>query len=88
MNMNREQITLAVEAGLELLSPESDIKIPAKLNDGIFFLKGLLAGVAQGKISLSAAIQQEPPKPPKPPKPPTKPPVGKKKGRRKARSNK
>ena len=60
MNMSKEQIGMAVQAGLELLGPESEVKIPSKLNDGVFFLKGLLAGIGQGRISLAAAVQKEP----------------------------
>lgn len=61
MNLNREQVGMAIQAGLELLGPESDVAIPAKLNDGVFLLKQLLGGIAQGKIALSPAVEQEPP---------------------------
>ena len=61
MNLNREQVGMAIQAGLELLGPESDVAIPAKLNDGVFLLKQLMGGIAQGKIALSPSIQQEPP---------------------------
>jgi hypothetical protein len=64
MNMTQEQVRMAIEAGLELLAPESEIKIPTKLNDGVFFLKGLLAGIAQGRLTLATAVQEEPPQPP------------------------
>lgn len=53
MIMNKEQIALAVRAGLELIGPESDVRIPARLNDGIFLLKQLLAGIAKGQVGLS-----------------------------------
>ena len=52
---------MAIHAGLELLGPESNVAIPAKLNDGAFLLKQLLNGIAQGKIALAPAMQQEPP---------------------------
>jgi hypothetical protein len=60
MNMNKDQLELAVRSGLELLGPESEISIPTKLNDGIFFLKGLLGGIASGAIGLSSAMQDAP----------------------------
>jgi hypothetical protein len=71
MNMNKEQIGMAVQAGLELLGPESGVVIPVKLNDGVFFLKGLLVGIAQGKISLSS-VEQGKQSPPATPPPATK----------------
>lgn len=66
MNMSKEQVQMAVQSGLELLGPESEVKVPTKLNDGVFFLKGLLAGIAQGRISLSTAVQEEAPQAPPP----------------------
>jgi hypothetical protein len=60
MNMNKDQLELAVRAGLELLGPESEVAIPAKLTDGVFFLKGLLGGIAQGAISLNSVMQDAP----------------------------
>lgn len=60
MNLNREQVGMAIHAGMELLGPESDVAIPAKLNDGVFLLKQLLGGIAQGKIALSPAVEQAP----------------------------
>lgn len=82
MNMNKEQIGMAIKAGLELLGPDSEVAIPAKLNDGVFFLKGLLGGIAQGKISLGDAVQElAPPAPPA-----AKPPAANRKGRRAAKA--
>ena len=64
--MNKEQVQLAVSAGLELLGPNSDVSIPAKLNDGVFILKQLLAAIAQGHIGLSSTTQPEIPAPSSP----------------------
>ena len=61
MNMTKEQVALAVQSGMELLGPESEVQIPAKLGDGVFFLKQLLIGIGQGQIALSPAVQKEPP---------------------------
>jgi hypothetical protein len=59
--MNKEQIAAAVQAGLELLGPESNTPIPARLNDGIFILKQLLVGIAQGQIALAPGQASEQP---------------------------
>jgi len=61
MNMNKEQVGLAIQSGLELLGPESEVSIPAKLNDGVFLLKQLLQAVATGQIALAPATQEKPP---------------------------
>lgn len=67
MNLTKEQIGLALQSGLELLGPESEVNIPVKLNDGVFLLKQLLGSIASGQIGLSNAVQQEgPTDPPNP----------------------
>ena len=60
MNMNKEQVELAVNTGLELLGPKSEIAIPVKLNDGVFLLKQLLVGIAQGQIGLGSTMEDKP----------------------------
>lgn len=52
--MNREQIAQAIGAGLELLGPQSNISVPARLVDGVHLLKLLLGGIAQGEVAISA----------------------------------
>lgn len=59
--MNKEQIAAAIQAGLELLGPESNTPVPARLNDGIFILKQLLVGIAQGQIALAPGQNSEQP---------------------------
>ena len=63
MNLTKEQVGLAVHSGLELLGPNSSIQIPARLNDGVYTLKILLHGIAAGRIALSTAVHEDPPKP-------------------------
>ena len=87
MMMNKEQVELSVKAGLELLGPESDISIPAKLNDGIFLLKQLLALIAQGQMGLQPVVQQ-PPSGDAPPKQPGTPDEDKRAANRKKRPKK
>ena len=66
MNMNKDQVSMAVRAGMELLGPESEVAIPAKLNDGIFLLKMLLSGIGAGQIALAPNTDQKPPVVPPP----------------------
>lgn len=54
MNLDKNHVAMAVQAGLELLSPESEVRIPTRLNDGVFFLKGLLGALAQGHLALTS----------------------------------
>jgi hypothetical protein len=60
MNLTNEVLEKAVRSGLELLGPESDISIPAKLNDGIFMLRQVLGKLAQGEIMLVPAALNKP----------------------------
>lgn len=64
MNMTKEQIGAAVNAGLELLGPESEIKIPVKMNDSVFLLRQLLIFIAQGRVALTPV--ERAPSPPAP----------------------
>ena len=50
--MEKGHVQMAIQAGLELLGPESGGSIPTKLNDGIFFLKQLLYNIGQGNYAL------------------------------------
>jgi hypothetical protein len=69
--MNKEQVEIALGAGLELLGEKSEIVIPVKLNDGVFMLKQLLLAIANGQLGLTPVIQPEPPTAPKDPEVPT-----------------
>lgn len=53
--MTRDQVVLAINAGLELLSPDSEINIPAKHLEGAFLLKLLLAGMSRGEVAVAPA---------------------------------
>jgi len=59
--MNKQQVELAVGAGMEILGDKSEIVIPVKLNDGVFLLKQLLRLIASGQMGLQPTVQQEPP---------------------------
>lgn len=61
MNMNREQVAIAVTTGLTLLGPESKLELPASQLDGIFMLKALLNGIASGQIALQPGVQKNVP---------------------------
>jgi len=58
--MNRQQVEMAVGAGLELLGDNSDIAIPAKLLSGTFLLKQLLLAIGQGQMGLTPTAQTPP----------------------------
>lgn len=64
--MNKQQVELAIGTGLQLLGDSSDITIPAKHNDGVFYLKQLLNLIATGQFALA---------PTQPPAPPEDPPT-------------
>lgn len=51
--MNAMQLESAVKAGLEVLGPESNVAVPVRYNDGIFWLRAILTGLAQGRLGLS-----------------------------------
>ena len=60
MNLGKDEIELAINAGLELLGPESEVVVPVKLNDGVFLLKQLLMSIAAGRIGLTPTTQTDP----------------------------
>jgi hypothetical protein len=63
MNMNKQQIEIAIGTGLELLGDKSDLPIPARLTDGTFLLKQLLLAIGNGSLGLTPT-QPTPPAPP------------------------
>jgi hypothetical protein len=66
--MDKRQVQTAVGAGLELLGEKSDIEIPVRLTEGVFYLNQLLILIASGKIGLAPTVMtggQEPVVPPK-----------------------
>ena len=56
--MNREQIAIAIKAGLELLSEKSDIEVPVRMAHGVHLLNLLLNGIARGEVAISPVLQQ------------------------------
>jgi hypothetical protein len=73
MQMNREQATAAINAGLAVTDPESDLlDVFRKHASGIILLRGLLNALATGQIILSQPDAEEPPAPVPPPAPPKK----------------
>jgi hypothetical protein len=66
MNLNKQQVELALSAGLELLGDKSEVVVPVKLNDGIFLLKQLMMAIANGQLGLTPVTPPVPPalKPP------------------------
>ena len=57
--MTKDQIALGVSTGLTFFGPNSKAKIPSKFNDGIFFLKQFLNGVAQGELAITPVLQED-----------------------------
>ena len=51
--MDKPQIELAVGTGLNVFGPESELQIPVAQNEGIFYLRMLLTGIATGQIILA-----------------------------------
>ena len=90
MNMNKQQVEMAIGAGLELLGEKSEVVVPIKLNDGIFLLKQLLMSIANGTIGLTPTTQQDTPPgdPPPPGKQPGTPGLKKRAAARKKRPSK
>lgn len=60
MELKQDHVVAAVRAGLELLGPDSEVQIPTRLNDGAFFLKGILGALAQGKLALTTPTEGAP----------------------------
>lgn len=68
MQFTQEHVQMAVEAGLALTNPESDLlEVFRKHGGGVSLLRSLLAGIANGQIALAPATQQGDPEPPKEP---------------------
>lgn len=64
--MNKEQIQLALAAGLALTDPGTDLlDVFRKHAGGIIMLRQLLIGIGSGQVTLATATQEEPPKDPK-----------------------
>lgn len=64
MQLTSELLEKAVKSGLAVLGPESEISIPAKHNEGIFYLRAILTSLAKGEASLTPAKPQDhPPSP-------------------------
>lgn len=55
--MDKQQVEVAIAAGLELLGDKSNIAIPARLSTGVFFLKNMLLQIAQGQLVLQQAME-------------------------------
>jgi len=60
MNMNKQQIEIAIGTGLELFGDKSELAIPVRMNDGVFLLKQLLLAIGNGSLGLTPT-QQVPP---------------------------
>lgn len=86
--MNKQQIELAITTGIELLGEKSEISIPMKMNDGVFYLRQLLMLIGSAKVTLGFPEQIAPAPAPAPavaeavaaavaaaPPPPPKPPA-------------
>ena len=66
MNMTKEQVQVAIAAGLALTNPESEAPIPMKHASGAVILHQLLLAIGSGQVRLESATPDQPPKPPKP----------------------
>ena len=82
--MNKQQVESAVNTGMELLGPKSEIPVPVRLHDGIANLKQLLFLIASGQLALAPTTQEAPPGDP----PPAVTPSPNRKTRRKAAAKK
>jgi hypothetical protein len=77
MQLTSELLEKAVKSGLAVLGPESEISIPAKHNEGIFYLRAILTSLAKGEASVTPAQPKAPPAPEgTPPKKPVAEAVG------------
>ncbi|KKL16930.1 hypothetical protein LCGC14_2490660 [marine sediment metagenome] len=77
MNLTKEQVEIALAAGLSLTNPESDLlEVFRKHAAGVMILRQLLMGIGSGEIALSPATQLDPAAPPgTPPAQPNKGPA-------------
>jgi hypothetical protein len=53
----RNNTLLALQAGLELTSDESDVQVPTRLVEGVFYLRHLLQQLADGRLIIGPAVQ-------------------------------
>lgn len=61
MNFTKEQVEIALQAGLSLTNPESDLlEVFRKHAAGVMILRQLLMGIGSGEIALSPATQPDP----------------------------
>lgn len=63
MQLTNELLEKAVKAGLEVLGPNSDTPIPAKHNEGVFYLRAILTSLAKGEASIAPAAPKAEPEP-------------------------
>lgn len=77
--MNKEQIELGLRTGLELIGPNSDLKLTMKQLDGVVMLRHFLSSIMQGHLHIvvnpNAGLQEQPQAPAEPvpePKPKAK----------------
>lgn len=61
MQLTNELLEKAVRAGLEVLGPNSETPIPAKHNEGIFYLRAILTSLAKGEASIAPKQPEETP---------------------------
>lgn len=62
MQMNREQVAAAINAGLALTDPEADLLDTFRRHaSGVLLLRGILQGVAVGNIMLQPVPQEQGP---------------------------
>lgn len=84
MKLTNESVTAAVQAGLALTDPESDlIDVFRKHAGGLMVLRTLLNGLGTGQLALVNPNEPKDEKPKDPKNPPANPPATKKKVRRK-----
>ena len=92
INLTAEQLGAALNAGLALTNPESDLlEVFRKHAAGVLLLRSLLGAISNGAISLGSTLQQDPAPPADPPADPPAPnkgPAPNKRGARKPRKSK
>lgn len=60
MNISKEQVELAIGAGLAVIGEKADTAIPAKYITGIQILRQLLILIGSGQVALSPTMKQAP----------------------------
>ncbi len=58
MNMTKEQVQVAIAAGLALTNPESEAPIPMKHASGAVILHQLLLAIGSGQVRLESSQPQ------------------------------